>query len=299
MTPRHFLEIDDLTADELTRVLQSALLTPVPPVLSGRGVALLFEKPSARTRNSCEMAVFQLGGHPVAIRREEVGFDVRESVEDVTLTLAQYHSAIGARVFDHKVLERMAAVSPVPVVNLLSDLAHPCQGLADLFTLQQRFGHLAGLSVAWVGDGNNVCRSLLLGASLCGVDMRIACPTGFDPDLGAVDQARRRGIEVVVTRDVAEAVRGADAVCTDVWVSMGQEAEDVARRAAFVGFTIDQSVMALASPGAVFLHCLPAHRGDEVAAEVIDGPQSLVWAQAANRMHVFRGLLLWLFEGGV
>jgi ornithine carbamoyltransferase len=292
---RHFLEVDDLAPAELAHVLELAQLSPVPAVLTGRGMALVFEKPSARTRNSSELAVFQLGGHPVTIRGEEVGLDRRESVEDVTLTLSQYHAAIGARVFDHKVLERMAAVSPVPVINLLSDLAHPCQALADLLTLQQHFGRLSGLKVAWVGDGSNVCRSLLLAASLAGIAFRAACPPGFEPDRGAVERARSRGIDVLVTGDVAEAVHGADAVCTDTWISMGQETEEAGRRSAFRGFTVDPTVMALAGPGAVFLHCLPAHRGEEVTGDVIDGPQSLVWPQAANRMHGFRGLLLSLF----
>ena len=291
----HFLEVDDLSGTELTRVLELAQLTPAPAVLTGRGVALVFEKPSARTRNSSELAVFQLGGHPVSIRGEEVGFDRRESVEDIALTLSQYHAAIAARVSDHKVLERMAAVSPVPVINLLSNVAHPCQALADLLTLQEHFGRLAGLKVAWVGDGNNVCRSLLLGASLTGMDVAIACPPGFEPDPGAVDVARGRGISVVVTTGVAEAVQGADAVATDTWVSMGDEGEEEHRSSAFRGFTVDGSVMAQAASGAIFLHCLPAHRGDEVTGEVIDGPQSLVWPEAANRMHAFRGLLLSMF----
>ncbi len=296
MTPRHLLEVDDLSAAELALVLDYAMLTPAPPVLTGRGVALLFEKPSTRTRNSSEMAVYQLGGHPVSIRADEVGLDRRESVEDVTMTLSQYHSALGARVFDHQVLERMAAVSPVPVVNLLSDLAHPCQALADLLTLQQHFGRLAGLQVAWVGDGNNVCRSLLLAASLTGMDVRTACPAGFGPDPGAVDVARSRGIEVVVTGDVSSAVAGADAVCTDVWTSMGQEDDESSRVAAFAGFTVDEAVMAAAAPGAVFLHCLPAHRGQEASAGVIDGTRSLIWDQARHRMDAFRGLMVWLFE---
>jgi ornithine carbamoyltransferase len=296
VTVRHFLEVDDLSADQLGTVLELALLPSPPPVLSGKGVALLFEKPSARTRNSSEMATFQLGGHPVAIRGEEVGFDTRETVEDITLTLAQYHAAIGARVFDHKVLERMAAVSPVPIINLLSDLAHPCQALADLLTLKQRFGELPGRTIAWIGDGNNVCRSLILGCSLVDMTVRIACPAAFEPDSTAVDIARSRGTDVMVTDDPAAAVAGADAVCTDVWTSMGQEAEVGARRAAFARYTVDEALMAEAADGAVFLHCLPAHRGEEVTAGVIDGPQSLVWPQAQNRMHAFRGLLLWLFE---
>ena len=292
---RHFLEVDDLSADDLATVLELAQLAPAPAVLAGRGVALLFEKPSARTRNSSEVAVFQLGGHPMTIRGEEVGFDRRESVEDVTLTLSQYHAAIGARVYDHKVLDRMAAVAPVPIINLLSDLAHPCQLLADLLTLQQHFGRLDGLKVAWIGDGNNVCRSLILAASRAGIDVSVGCPAGFEPDPGAVDVARARGIDVVVTDDTAEAADGADAVYTDVWISMGQEADEAERRSAFRGFTVDRAVLDRAAPGAIFLHCLPAHRGEEVTAEVIDGPQSLVWPQAANRLHAFRGLLLWLF----
>jgi ornithine carbamoyltransferase len=292
----NFLEIDDLSPAALARVLELAQVEPAPDVLARRGVALVFEKPSARTRNSSEVAVFQLGGHPVTIRGEEVGFDRRESVEDVTRTLCQFHAAVGARVFDHKTLERMAAVATVPVINLLSDLAHPCQILADLLTLQKYFGRLAGLKVAWVGDGNNVCRSLLLGASLMGIDVAVACPPGFEPDPGAVEVARNRGVDVVVTGEVAEAVRGVNAVYTDTWVSMGQEGEEAERRSAFAGYTVDPSVMALAAPGAAFLHCLPAHRGDEVTGDVIDGPQSLVWPQAANRLHAFRGLLLWMFS---
>jgi ornithine carbamoyltransferase len=279
--------VDDLSASELSAVLALASVEPAPPVLAGKGVALVFEKPSARTRNSSEVAVFQLGGHPVTIRGEEVGFDVRETVEDITLTLAQYHAAVGARVFDHKVLERMAAVSPVPIINLLSDVAHPCQALADLLTIQQKFGTLSGRTVAWVGDGNNVCRSLLLAAGLTGMSMRVACPPGYEPDIAAA-----------VTHDPAEAVAGADVVCTDVWTSMGQEEEQARRRRDFAGFTVDERLMALAAPGAVFLHCLPAHRGEEVTAGVIDGPASLVWPQAQNRMHSIRGLLLWLFETG-
>jgi len=297
MTPRHFLEADDLSSDELSAVLRLAELQPAPQVLSGKGVALLFEKPSARTRNSSEMATFQLGGHPVVIRNEEVGLDQRETVEDVALTLAQYHAAIGARVFDHKVLERLAAASPVPVINLLSDLAHPCQALADLLTLRQHFGDVSGRAIAWIGDGNNVCRSLLLGASLSGVSIRIACPPGYEPDPSAVGIARDRGASVVLTDDPAAAVAGVDAVCTDVWTSMGQEVEATDRRASFARYTVDERLMARAAGDAVFLHCLPAHRGEEVTAGVIDGPQSLVWPQAQNRMHAFRGLLLWLFGG--
>ncbi|HEX3540600.1 MAG TPA: ornithine carbamoyltransferase [Acidimicrobiales bacterium] len=291
----HFLEIDDLSDAELTHVLDMAQLTPAPAVLSGRGVALIFEKPSARTRNSSEVAVFQLGGHPVTIRGEEVGFDHRESVEDITRALAQYHAVLGARVFDHHVLTRMAAVSPVPVINLLSDRAHPCQVLADLLTLHQHYGYLKGLKVAWIGDGNNVCRSLVLGASRAGINVAVACPPGYEPDAAAVEAARGRGVDIEVGHDPRAAATGADAVFTDTWISMGDETAANERRSAFGGFTVDADIMGRAAPSAPFLHCLPAHRGEEVTDEVIDGPQSLVWQEAANRLHAFRGLLLWQF----
>jgi ornithine carbamoyltransferase len=253
-------------------------------------VALVFEKPSARTRNSSEMAVVQLGGHPVTIRGEEVGFDVRESVEDVTRTLGCYHAVIAARVYDHRTLERMHDVSPVPVVNLLSDLAHPCQALADLLTLRQRWGSLEGRTIAWVGDWNNVARSLAIGARLSGMSFRAAGPAGYGPG----EDADARG--VVVAGSAAEAVDGADAVVTDTWTSMGQETETAARRQAFAGWTVDEALMGKAAPDAVFLHCLPAHRGEEVADEVLDGPRSLVWPEAENRMHVMRGIFGWVLS---
>ncbi len=291
---RHFLEVDDLDPDELTRVLDLAECGDPPAVLARRGVALIFEKASNRTRNSMEMATVALGGHPVSIGGDEVGLDVRESTEDVCRTLAQYHAVVGARVKDHRTLERMAALGVVPVVNLLSERSHPLQALADLLTLRQSWGALAGRSVAWVGDGNNVARSLLLACALAGVDVRVAAPAGYPPDPVAVDGARTHGIEVVVTTDPAEAVAGADAVVTDVWVSMGDEGEATRRADAFAAYQVDAALMGRAAPGAVFLHCLPAHRGHEVTAEVIDGAASVVWQAVGNRLHSARGLLWWL-----
>ena len=294
---RSFLEIDDLSREELVAVLDASERPDPPAVLAGRGVALIFEKPSNRTRNATEMAVVQLGGHPVAIGGDDVGIDVRETAEDVGRTLACYHAAIGARVYEHAKLTRMAAVVDVPVVNLLSDDAHPMQALSDLLTLRQHLGALAGRSIAWVGDYTNVARSLAIGAAMLGMEVRIAAPHGYGPDPLDVDRLAGLGtVPVVVTRP-AEAVAGADAVVTDVWTSMGHEAEASARRQAFEGFTVDAALMDLAAPTGVFLHCLPAHRGEEVAADVVDGPRSLVWQEAANRMHVARGLLLWLFGG--
>ncbi len=282
---RHFLDVDDLSPEELTAVLDRAEQESPAPVLAGRGAALLFEKPSNRTRNSMEMAVVQLGGHPISMRGDELGFDVRESLEDIARTLSCYHAVIAARVFEHDKVVRLAAAATVPVVNLLSDDAHPCQALADLLTIRRRFDSLAGLTVAWVGDGNNVCRSLLLAAERAGMEMRVASPAGYEP-----------GVPAHVTNDPVEAVKEANVVCTDVWASMGREEEAEARRGAFAGFTVTPELMQQARPDAIFLHCLPAHRGEEVAAEVIDGPQSAVWQQAENRLHAQRGLLLWLLE---
>ncbi len=291
---RHVLDIDGLSGHELGRVLDLAEVAEPTQLLAGRGAALYFEKPSARTRHSTELAVVQLGGHPVYFGDNEVGLDARESVEDVTRTLSQYHAVLGARVFDHDVVARMAAADVLPVVNLLSDRAHPCQALADLLTVRQSLGSLDGRSIAYVGDANNVCRSLALGARLAGMELRVAHPQGYGFD--DVDLAVLEASDAVpaMTTDPQEAVRGADVVYTDVWVSMGDEAESDIRRAAFAPYQVDGALFAHASPDAFFLHCLPAHRGEEVADEVIDGPRSLVWPQAANRMHAMRGLLLFL-----
>lgn len=291
---RHFLEVDDLSKAELKQVLDLSDPARAQPVLAGKGVALIFEKPSNRTRNSCEMAVVGLGGHPVVIRGEEIGLGERETVEDVTRALARYHAIVGARVFEHGKLEAMAKVDEVPVVNLLSDFSHPLQTLADLLTFRQRWGGLAGRTVAWIGDGNNVARSLTIGCALSEVNVRLACPAGHQLDPLALDAARALGVEVIQTDRPEQAVEGADAVCTDVWVSMGQEAEAAARLDAFGAYRVTDNLMAKAAPGAIFLHCLPAHRGLEVDASVIDGPASAVWEQAENRMHAARGLFLWL-----
>jgi ornithine carbamoyltransferase len=293
---RHLLEIDDLTPEDLRRVLRLAA-DPVPPrVLEGQGMALVFEKPSTRTRNSMEMAVVQLGGHPVTIRGDEVGLDTRESVEDVTRTLACYHAAIGARVFDHRYVERMAAVDAVPIVNLLSDAAHPVQALADVLTIEQELGDLAGRSVAYVGDANNVARSLALAAGMAGMDVRLAFPPGFSLSAVDLDRLSAAGVEPFITTRPDEAVKGVDVVYTDVWASMGQEAEADARRQAFEGFTVDAKLLEQSAPEGILLHCLPAHRGEEVSADAVDGPRSRVWRQAENRMHSARALLLWLME---
>lgn len=298
MTVRHLLDIDDLTAPELGSILTLAAENVRPQILTGQSVALIFDKPSSRTRHSSEAAINQLGGHPVTCRGDELGIDTRETAEDVARTLSCYHAAIGARVFQHSLLERMAKVAAVPVINLLSDDSHPCQALADILTLQQRWGTLAGRSVAWVGDFSNVARSLSMAVVLSGGVMRVATPPGYGPTESDLDRVKVLGRPLEVTTRPEGAVDGADAVVTDVWTSMGQESDAETRRRAFEGFTVTTQLMQAAQADAVFLHCLPAHRGEEVAADVVDGPRSLVWPEAENRMHAMRGLLRWLMGEG-
>jgi ornithine carbamoyltransferase len=296
-----FLQISDLSGEGIAEVLELAKARSGNRPLAGRGAALVFEHPSARTRNASEMAVVELGGHPVTIRGEEVGFDRRESVEDVARTLACYHAAILARVTDHSTLERMAtalrtAGSSVPVVNLLSDLEHPTQALADLLTIDQCLGGLSGVSVAFIGDANNVARSLGDALALSGASLRVASPSGFAFD--EIDAARVAvlGGELVLCATAEEAARDADVLYSDVWVSMGQEEQAAEKRKAFAAFTIDAELLASAKPDAIVMHCLPAHRGEEITAEVLDGPKSRVWLQAENRLHSIRGLLEYLFD---
>ena len=295
---RSFLEVDDLTVEELNRVIDLCLTPNPPKVLQGEGAALVFEKPSNRTRNSMEMAVHQLGGHPVYIRGEEVGFDKRESVEDIVSTLSGYYKCVAARVFDHKILERMAKVELCPIVNLLSDEGHPMQALADVLTLVKEFGDINGKILAFVGDGNNVFRSLAMAAGMLGAEIRFAGPSYYR--LSDIDKDRLAavGVEVNEFDFEQDAIDGSNVVYTDVWTSMGQESELEERKKAFEAFTVDMSLMEAASPDAVFLHCLPAHRGEEVTEEVIDGPKSRVWDQSENRMHASRGLLAWLLSEG-
>ncbi len=293
---RHLLDIDDLTHDELEAVLRRCA-DPAPPqqVLAGKGAALIFAKPSNRTRNSTEMAVVQLGGHPIYLKPDEVDIDGRESAEDVARTLACYHSVIAARVFEHSVLERMAGAVEIPVVNLLSDHSHPLQALADLLTIRAELPDLAGRTVTWVGDYSNVARSLGLAAAMSGMGVRFACPAGYDAP--ADDLARFTDLgapESVADADPKLLVDGADVVVTDAWYSMGQEAEQAVRKPIFEPYRVDAALMAGAAPDALFLHCLPAHRGEEVTDEVLDGPQSRVWPEAANRLPAARGAIEWL-----
>jgi ornithine carbamoyltransferase len=274
---RHLLSIRDLSAADLQWIL-AASEQPAPRVLQDKGVALYFEKPSARTRNSMELAAAQLGGHPVYLQPNELGIGSRETAADVTRTLACYHSIIAARVFEHGLLEQMAAVNAAPVLNMLSATDHPLQALADLLTIKQLVGRLEGVRIAFIGEGNNVSRSLAEACNLAGAQFVLASPRGH-------------GFDGALT-DPDEAVEGADIVYSDVWVSMGgEDSED--RRALFEPYQVDEALMARA-PNAWFMHCLPARRGEEVTAPVIDGPRSAVWRQAENRMHTARGAMLWM-----
>lgn len=296
-SPRHLLDVADFTAAELRTMLDLAAVPPAELAgpLAGQGVVLLFEKPSNRTRQSMELAVFQLGGHPVYTRAEEVGIDVREPAEDVVRILAGYHAVIAARVFDHRLLERMAAVSDVPVVNMLSDHSHPLQALADALTMEDALGSLAARRVAWVGDYNNVARSLGEACVTLGAHIAYACPVGFEPAQEELERLALLGAGTVsFHHKAAEAVAGADAVHADTWVSMGQEEEKAPRIRAFEGFTVDQALLDHAAPGAVFMHCMPAYRGLEVTADVIDGPRSRAIQQGHNRLPAARGALAFL-----
>ena len=297
MTHRNFLHIYDISATELRSVLAlaQAPIAKLGRPLEGKGVALIFEKPSNRTRHSMEMAVVQLGGHPVYTRGEEVGIDVRESVEDITNVMSGYHAMLCARVFDHSVLHRMAAFSSVPVVNMLSDFAHPLQAVADVLTMEQQLGDLQGKTVTYVGDFNNVARSLCEASAMLGMHIRLGCPEGYDAqDKELLGLTELGAASVEQYRDIAIAVNGAHAVHTDTWTSMGQESESAEREAVFAGFEVTNEIMSLADSSAIFMHCLPAHRGQEVSPSVIDGPQSKIYPQAHNRMHAARGVLAFL-----
>jgi ornithine carbamoyltransferase len=300
----HFLSIRDLTRDEVPRLFaltaelkakQKARdrVTPLP----GRTMALIFEKPSLRTRVTFEVAMVQLGGAAVYLAAQEIGLGKRESVADIARNLSRWVDAIGARVFSHRTLLEMASHASVPVINALSDSEHPCQAIADFFTLWERGLDLAKLRLAWIGDGNNVCHSLLLLAALCGTDAVVASPPGFEPQSAVVDACRALGGRVRITTDPREAAEGADVIYTDTWVSMGQEAEREQRLEAFQRYQLNDRLLGFAEAGALVMHCLPAHRGEEVTDAVLDGPRSLIFDQAENRLHAQKGIIIHLLSG--
>jgi ornithine carbamoyltransferase len=268
--------------------------------LAGRFLALIFEKPSLRTRVAFEVGISSLGGSSVFLDHTETKLGQRESIPDVARSLERWIDGIVARTFTQESIDALAQNASIPVINALSDRYHPCQALSDFFTLQERFGGLRGLKLAYVGDGNNVCHSLLSIAARAGAHFRIATPSGYDPDPAVVSEAKRTAREIrgkiELCNSPEEAVAGAQAIYTDVWTSMGQEEESAAREAAFAGYQVNDALFSHAAPDAVFMHCLPAHRGSEVSAEVIDSPRSIVFDQAENRLHMQKAILLTLLN---
>ena len=302
---RTFLSMDDLSREELDGLLDLSDRVKATPGdyadrLRGKAIAMIFEKPSTRTRISFEVGIASLGAHPLALSSAELQLGRGETIEDTGRVLSRYVDAVVLRTFGQERLEALARTSTIPIVNALSDLEHPCQCLADLLTIQERKGKLEGLVLAYVGDGNNVAHSLLIGGAEAGMSVRVATPAGYEPLPAVVDRAEDRardagvGGEIVVTHDVDEACRDADVLYTDVWASMGQEAEAEKRTRTFQGYRLDQRAVELAAPDCIVMHCLPAHRGQEISDEVIDGPHSVVWDQAENRLHTQKALLVTL-----
>ena len=304
MAQRHFLSLKDWSREEIELLFELAAAIKAEPgnyasALSGQSLAMVFQKPSTRTRVSFEVGMYQLGGQALFLGANDIQLHRGETSADTARVLSRYVQGIMARVFAHQDVLDLARHGSVPVSNGLSDLLHPCQALADYFTLRERRGDLGGLKMAYVGDGNNVCHELMFGALKLGMRMSMGCPRNYQPNplilKSAEREARKLGSPVpVVTEDPMQAVVGADVVYTDVWTSMGQEAESAQRLADFAGFQVTPEMMEMAGPQAAFMHCLPAHRGEEVSAEVIDGPQSVVFDEAENRLHVQKAVLVTL-----
>ncbi len=295
MSKRDFLAITDLTRDEILRLfdlagrMKAGTYRETP--LAGKTLAMIFAKSSTRTRVSFEVGAYQLGGQALFLSSRDIQIGRGEPIPDTARVLSRYVDGIMIRTFDHAEVEQLAGHATVPVINGLTDLSHPCQVLADLFTVREALGGWEGKRIAWIGDGNNMANSWIEAAQVLGFELRLACPEGYEPNRRIFDHAKAAGACVSITEVPEEAIEGVQVVNTDVWASMGQEEEAEARRNAFRGYTVDRDLMQLADPKAIFLHCLPAHRGEEVATEVIEGPQSRVWDEAENRLHVQKALL--------
>jgi ornithine carbamoyltransferase len=303
---RDLLTLIDLSRDELLALLERAAhlksvlrLGAHHRPLEGRSLAMIFEKASTRTRVSFEVGMFQLGGHALMLRRDELQIGRGETIADTARVLSRYVDAIMIRTFEHTKLEQLARHATVPVINGLTDTFHPCQVLADLLTCQEAFGAtaLSALRITWIGDGNNMAHSWINAAQVLGFSLTLACPEGYDPDPAIVARARDHRADIRLTRDPHQAATAAHVITTDVWASMGQEEEAEARKLAFQGFCVDTPLMERARPDAIFLHCLPAHRGEEVTEDVLEGPQSRIFDEAENRLHVQKAVLEWLISG--
>ncbi len=300
---RDFLKFRDITKEEVLRLIDRAIelkkgVDRNACPLIGRSIGMLFEKPSTRTRISFEVAIYQLGGQPLYMTPSEIQLSRGETIEDTARVLSRYLSAVVIRTFSQERIERFARASTVPVINALTDSYHPCQVLADLMTIKERFHALEGIKMAYIGDGNNVANSLVEAATVVGFSLLVACPEGYEPSPEVLDQAHESGAEVVILREPKEAVAGADVIYTDVWVSMGQEEEMQERLRRFRPYQINTELLRCARPDTIVMHCLPAHRGQEITDEVIDGPQSVVFDQAENRLHAQKALLEWLLSSG-
>jgi ornithine carbamoyltransferase len=300
---KDFISIHDLSSAEIEKILDLAAelkKNPLQDLLKGKSLALIFEKPSTRTRVSFEVGMYQLGGKTVHLSPRAVELGVREAIKDVAQTLSRYVDGVMLRTFDHKNLLEFAHFASVPVINGLSDLLHPCQALADVFTIREKKG-LKGLKMAYIGDGNNVCHSLMFACAKVGLNLTIATPKGYEPKEEIAKQAfadaKKSGIEIDILNDPVVAATGADVIYTDVWASMGQEKETQKRKKAFSKFQINRQLTKLAKPDFIFMHCLPAHRGEEVTDEVIDSKNSVVFDQAENRLHVQKAILVKLLGG--
>ena len=267
--------------------------------LAGRSLALIFEKPSLRTRVTFEVGIVQLGGRAVYLSGGEIGLGTRETVPDVARNLSRWVDGIAARVFSHATVQGLARHATIPVINGLSDFEHPCQALADYFTLWERGVDLGSMRLAWIGDGNNVCHSVLLAGALVGASMVVACPPGYEPDADVQATVRKLGGRLEITTDARAAATGADVLYTDVWVSMGQEAEREQRREAFSRYQVSETLLGFAKPSALVMHCLPAHRGEEITDAVLDGPRSIVLEQSENRLHAQKAVIFELLGGSL
>ncbi len=304
MKGKDFLSISDLSAEGLKALIRTAIrmkLEGWTTSLSGKTLALVFEKPSLRTRMSFELAMRQQGGESLYISPEEVGLGRRESIPDVARVLSRYVNVIAARTFAHNTVVTLAEFSDVPVINALSDFEHPCQALADIMTIYEKKGELEGLTLAYIGDGNNVANSLMLVSALTGINFRIASPKGYEIPEKVLNLAREyadsSGSVLFLTENPKEAVQGVDVVYTDAWTSMGQEAEAQIRRKVFANYQVNSDLMTLAKEDAIIMHCLPAHRGEEVSADILDSEQSVVFDQAENRLHAQKALLAEMLGG--